>query len=56
MKKIISFLLILSLIFGGAVMADASEAETKLYEIYGNGMLFQQKKKPFFQEREKAEA
>lgn len=43
MKKIISFLLIFTLIFGGAVMADASEAETKLYEIYGNGMLFQQK-------------
>lgn len=42
MKKFISLLLAVTLIFSGVVMANASEFETKLYEIYGSDMLFQQ--------------
>ena len=42
MKKIISLLLAVSVVFGGVIMAHATESETKLYEIFGDNMLFQQ--------------
>ncbi len=42
MKKIISIFLVFTLLLGGIVIANASESEAKLYEIYGNDMLFQQ--------------
>lgn len=48
MKKIISIFLIAALLFGGFVMANATRAETKLYDIYGSNMLFQQKEEAVF--------
>ncbi len=42
MKRIISFLLAVTMVFAGIIISYAAEPETKLYEIYGNDMLFQQ--------------
>lgn len=42
MKKFISVFLAAVIIFGGIITANATESETKLYEIYGSDMLFQQ--------------
>ena len=48
MKRIISLLLTITMLFGGVVFASASASEAKLYEIYGNDMLFQQKEEAIF--------
>ncbi len=45
LKKLISILLILSFVFSFAVLGNAEEsADTKLYTIYADGMLFQREK------------
>lgn len=44
MKKVISILLAVTIIFGGVGMTYAAESEARLLEIYGNDMLFQQNK------------
>lgn len=48
MKKIIAIILSLTMIIGCAVTASAEKSMAKLYNVYGDGMLFEQNKEAVF--------
>ena len=42
MKKILSIILVAIFVFSCVPFAAAQDAQTRLYTVYGDGMLFQQ--------------